>query len=155
MTAQTEKFKTTQREDTAKQPDNRSRRRFLKASSMLGLAAAFSPRTIGAAFADSKSKDSGNLNLANSVQVGSTQVAPGDYKVEWNGTGDNVQVNILKGKNVVATTEGKLVELPKKADNNSVTTKALDNNTRALMEIQFDNRKESLVFNQGGTTSGE
>src|SRR5262249_59940324 len=56
MTAQTEKFKTTQREDTAKQPDDGSRRRFLKASSMLGLAAAFSPGTIGAAFADSKSK---------------------------------------------------------------------------------------------------
>ena len=111
--------------------------------------------TTAGLFADSKSKDSGNLNLANSVQVGSTQVAPGDYKVEWNGTGDNVQVSILKGKNVVATTEGKLVELPKKADNNSVTTKALDNNARALMEIQFDNRTESLVFNQSGTASGE
>ena len=89
------------------------------------------------------------------AEVGSTQVAPGDYKVEWTGTGDNVQVNILKGKNVVATTEGKVVELPKKAENSSVTTRALDNNTRALMEIQFDNRTESLVFNQSGTTSGE
>jgi hypothetical protein len=40
------------------------------------------------------------------------------------------------------------VELTKPAENNSVTTKALDNNTRALLEIQFDNRKEALVFNQ-------
>src|SRR5262244_3216938 len=56
MTAQTEKSKTTQTEDAVKQPDDRSRRRFLKTSSMLGLAAAFSPRTIGSAFADSKSK---------------------------------------------------------------------------------------------------
>jgi pimeloyl-ACP methyl ester carboxylesterase len=39
-----------------KQPDDRSRRRFLKASSMLGLAVAFGPATIGEAFADSKSK---------------------------------------------------------------------------------------------------
>jgi uncharacterized protein (DUF1501 family) len=39
-----------------KQPDDRSRRRFLKGSSMLGLAVAFSPVTIGEAFADSKSK---------------------------------------------------------------------------------------------------
>jgi hypothetical protein len=41
------------------------------------------------------------------------------------------KVNILKGNNVVAT--GKLVELAKPAENNSVTTKALDNNTRALL----------------------
>jgi pimeloyl-ACP methyl ester carboxylesterase len=39
-----------------KQPDGRSRRRFLKASSMLGLAVTFSPATIGEAFADSKSQ---------------------------------------------------------------------------------------------------
>ena len=38
-----------------KEPDDRSRRRFLKASSMLGLAVAFRPATIGEAFADSKS----------------------------------------------------------------------------------------------------
>jgi len=39
-----------------KQPEERSRRRFLKTSSMLGLAAAFSPGTIAEAFVDSKSK---------------------------------------------------------------------------------------------------
>ena len=39
-----------------KQPDDRSRRCFLKVSSMLGLAVAFSPATIGEAFGDSKSK---------------------------------------------------------------------------------------------------
>jgi pimeloyl-ACP methyl ester carboxylesterase len=38
-----------------KEPDDRSRRCFLKASSMLGLAVAFRPATIGEAFADSKS----------------------------------------------------------------------------------------------------
>ncbi len=37
-------------------PEDRSRRRFLKTSSLLGMAAAFSPGTIAEAFADSKSK---------------------------------------------------------------------------------------------------
>src|SRR5215470_10999181 len=122
----------------------------MKYSKYFAVIAVFCLITTAGLFADSKSKDSGNINLSNPIQVGSTQVAPGDYKVEWTGTGDNVQVNILKGKNVVATTEGKVVELPKKAENSSVTTRALDNNTRALMEIQFDNRTESLVFNQSG-----
>ncbi|HYP67587.1 MAG TPA: twin-arginine translocation signal domain-containing protein [Thiobacillaceae bacterium] len=39
-----------------KQSDDKSRRRLLKASSMLGLAVAFSPGTIREALADSKSK---------------------------------------------------------------------------------------------------
>jgi hypothetical protein len=38
------------------EPDVRSRRRFLKTSSLLGLAIAFSPGTISAVFADEKSK---------------------------------------------------------------------------------------------------
>jgi hypothetical protein len=38
-----------------KEPDDRSRRCFLKASSMLGLAVTFRPEMIGVAFADSKS----------------------------------------------------------------------------------------------------
>ena len=37
-----------------KEPDERSRRCFLKASSMLGLAAAFRPATIGEVFAKSR-----------------------------------------------------------------------------------------------------
>src|SRR5437588_8256017 len=47
---------TTQSEDTMKETDESPRRRFLKAGSMLGLAAAFSPRTIVEAFTNSNSK---------------------------------------------------------------------------------------------------
>jgi hypothetical protein len=43
-----------------KQAEDRSRRRFLKASSMLGLAVAFSPGTIAEGFKDSGSKTSAN-----------------------------------------------------------------------------------------------
>jgi uncharacterized protein (DUF1501 family) len=39
-----------------KQTDDQSRRRFLKTGSLLGLAAAFSPRVIAEAFTDSDSK---------------------------------------------------------------------------------------------------
>ena len=43
------------KEHPMKEPDDRSRRCFLKASSILGLAVAFRPATIGEAFAESKS----------------------------------------------------------------------------------------------------
>ncbi len=105
--------------------------------------------TTAGSFASTKSKDVGHLNIDESVQVGSTHLSPGDYKVEWNGNASNVQINILKGENVVATAEGKIVELDKPAKGDSVTTKPLNNSTRVVDEIEFNNRKESLVFNQG------
>ena len=77
QTVQTKKSKTTQREDTMKQPDDRSRRHFLKASSMLGLAVAFSPGMIREAFADSKSKTPQQEDTMS--QTSATQLQPVPY----------------------------------------------------------------------------
>jgi pimeloyl-ACP methyl ester carboxylesterase len=55
------------------QPDDRSRRHFLKASSTLGIAAALSPRTFGKAFADFKFQNretEGTMPHASAVQRG-------------------------------------------------------------------------------------
>jgi hypothetical protein len=60
-----------------KQPDDRSRRCFLKASSMLGLAAVFSPATIGEAFADLKSKTTLKENTMTQASRYTTRVRAG------------------------------------------------------------------------------
>ena len=52
------------------QPDGGSRRRFLKASSVLGLTAAFSPSTISAALAGTKSKKGDTMTTATEQAVG-------------------------------------------------------------------------------------
>src|SRR6202167_5243451 len=56
-----------------KEPDDRSRRGFLQASSMLGLAVAFRPATIGEAFPDSKSNTAQKENTM--AQTSATQAA--------------------------------------------------------------------------------
>src|SRR5580700_9177513 len=56
-----------------KGPDDRSRRCFLKASSMLGMAVAFRPATIGEAFADSKSNPAQKENTM--AQASATHAA--------------------------------------------------------------------------------
>src|SRR5512144_684324 len=61
-----------------KPPDDSSRRRFLKANSMLGLAVAFSPGTIGEAWADSTSKtpqQEDTMSQTSATQQGSEQAA--------------------------------------------------------------------------------
>src|SRR5271168_4464823 len=62
--------------NTKKQPDDTSRRGFLKGSSMLGLAVAFSPGTTGAAFVDSQSKTirkEDTMTQSSATQRGSEQ----------------------------------------------------------------------------------
>jgi hypothetical protein len=61
-----------------KQPNDRSRRHFLKASSMLGLAVAFRPATIGKGFAGSKTntaQEENTMAQSSATQRGSEQAA--------------------------------------------------------------------------------
>jgi hypothetical protein len=59
-----------------KDPDDRSHRCFLKASSMLGLAAAFGPATIGEAFVDSRiAEKEDTTTQSRATQRGSEQAA--------------------------------------------------------------------------------
>jgi hypothetical protein len=121
----------------------------MKYAKYLGGLAVFSLIVSLSLLADTNSKETRNISISDTVQVGSTHLAPGSYKVEWTGNGDNVQISILKGKKVMATSEGKIVQLPAPATYDAVVTKALDNNLRALDQIQFGNRKEALQLTQG------
>jgi hypothetical protein len=60
-----------QSSEVVKEPDDRSRRRFLEVNSMLGLAAAFSPGTTGEAFADSRiAEEEDTLSLELHLPIG-------------------------------------------------------------------------------------
>lgn len=58
-----------------KQADEESRRHFLKLSSMLGLAVAFSPETIAGTFADSKSRTKKENIMTQPSATGTEQAA--------------------------------------------------------------------------------
>jgi len=98
-----------------------------------------------------KEKNEAKFTLTSDVQVGATQLKPGDYKVTWDGTGSDVQIRILQGKNVVATTSGKLVEKEQPAPYSAVTLSSGPDGTKTLRELSFGNRKEALVFGSAET----
>ncbi len=60
-----------------------------------------------------KDNHSGKFTLSDPVQIGSMQLAPGAYKAEWTGPANDVKVDIIRHGKTVATTEGKIQELPK------------------------------------------
>jgi hypothetical protein len=95
-----------------------------------------------------KDRNEGKFTLADPASIGSTQLRPGDYKATWEGTGSDVQVKILQGKNVVATTSAKLVDNPTHQD--SVTVKG-EPGARSIDEIDFGGPRKSLVFGSATT----
>jgi hypothetical protein len=99
------------------------------------------------AFARSKNKDKGTLDLAETAQVGSTQLQPGHYKVEWNEeAGNKVGINILRHGKTVATANGTVKDMKEASPYDSVTTKAISNNKKEIVEIDFSGRKDALVL---------
>jgi hypothetical protein len=97
-----------------------------------------------------KNKNEGNLMLSDPVQVGSTVLEPGNYKVEWQGSGPNVNVDILQGGKTVATTPATIVGYTTGYDA-VVTGPTADNPQKlTLQEIDFGKQKEGLRLTAGG-----
>jgi hypothetical protein len=99
-------------------------------------------------FAKDKDSHSGSFTLSDTARVGSTDLAPGSYKVEWNGPANDVKINILQAGKTVATAEGHIESLPQRAPYGAVTVKTLDNNTKVVDEIEFGNRSEALQIGE-------
>ena len=96
--------------------------------------------------ASAKSKNEGNMQLTDPVQIGSTQLKPGSYKVEWSGNGPAVKVNFLKDNKTVATTKGKIVNRKQASPYDDVVLGPTANNQKTIDEIDFSNRKEALLI---------
>jgi hypothetical protein len=96
-------------------------------------------------FAIAKEKDEGKLQLTDSVRIGTTQLEPGDYKVEWNGAGTMVKVNFLENHETVATSTGKIIDLKKPATEDEYVLRPVKNGkAKTIEEIDFANRTQAL-----------
>jgi hypothetical protein len=100
-------------------------------------------------------KNQGTISLGSPAQIGSQQIQAGDYKVEWEGAGPSVQVRILRGSKVVATSPANLVEQPAPPPRNQVLLTVQDNGTRAVQQIDIAKRKVSLVFGDSQRANGQ
>jgi len=104
------------------------------------------------AFAASKA----SMELSHSVIVNGTTLKAGDYKLEWDGAGPNVEVSILQGKKVVAKVPAHVVELTAPAANNAAVTNTNADGTSSLAGIRFEGKKMALDIGEsaGGMQAG-
>jgi hypothetical protein len=95
-------------------------------------------------------KNQHSVQIPDSVQVGGKQLEPGNYKVEWQGTGPEIQVNFVRNGKTVATVPGTLRTNDSKVTQDDIVTDITGANTQTITEIDFGRNKESLVFEQSG-----
>jgi len=96
----------------------------------------------------------GSLQTMSDVTVSGKTIPAGEYSLKWEGTGSNVQVSILKGKTVVATTPARLVEMSQSPSTDSAVVKTNGDGSRSLTEVRFGGKKYALQI-AGETVTDE
>jgi hypothetical protein len=96
-----------------------------------------------------------SLHLNNPTAVNGTPLKAGDYKLEWDGTGPDVEVSIMQGKNVVAKVPAKIVDLSSVAQNSAAVVKRNDDGSTTLSGARFEGKKYAIDLGSGdGMQSG-
>ena len=95
------------------------------------------------AFAANDSHKS-SFEISTATQVNGTTIPAGDYTAQWEGTGPTVQVNIMRGKKVVATAQARVITLDSKASDTHAEVLNGTNGERELKALQFAGKKISL-----------
>jgi hypothetical protein len=93
-----------------------------------------------------------SLHLSENVTIEGKQLAPGDYKVEWSGAGPDVTVNILKGKETVASVSAHVV--PENAPNSQdgYLLKPAADGSQSLAQVFFTGERYELNIDQAPST---
>jgi hypothetical protein len=94
--------------------------------------------------------DKASLTIYDAVTVGGKQLKPGNYTVQWEGNGPNVQVNILQNNSVKAAAPARLVDVKPTADATSYSHIANPDGSQSLSQIQFHGKK--FVLEIGGAS---
>jgi hypothetical protein len=92
----------------------------------------------------------GTLKLNDQVVVDGKPVAPGNYTVEWDGSGPTVQIKLLRGKQTVATLPAHLTEQPKSSSQNAYGTATAPDGSKSLTAIYFSGKRYAVQIDPNG-----
>jgi hypothetical protein len=107
-----------------------------------------------AASAVAAGTNKGTLHLYETVDVQGKQLAPGEYKLEWNGEGPKVELSITSSKKSVVSVRAQLIPVGEKYTTDGYAAKSEDGKN-ALTEIFFHGKDYELRLGQqaGGEAS--
>ena len=123
----------------------------MKATKLFTLLVGSSLLFSASAFAGNAGKKT--LHLDKNVTIEGKTLPAGDYKVEWTGTGSDVKVNILKGKETVATVSARQVSVPAANKQDGYSSTAAQDGSYSLNSLFFSGEKFDLEIGQGTSAS--
>ena len=83
-------------------------------------------------------KKSASVQIDQPVKVAGTELAPGHYRLTWDGTGSDVTVTFLKGNKTVATAPAKLVNTSSNSEP-AIETFTTPDKTQLLQAVDLNN----------------
>ena len=84
------------------------------------------------------------MHLYEDAKVKGTLLHPGDYKVEWNGSGPNVRLSIVQNGTTLATVPARVVAENTPHDQDGYVLRDAKNGGKSLEEIFFSGKKYDL-----------
>ena len=85
-----------------------------------------------------------SIQLYEKINVEGKALNPGKYTITWDGAGPNVQVNVLQGKQTVATFSAHLTEQATRNTEDAYGSAADTNGSRSLTAIYPNGKRFSL-----------
>jgi hypothetical protein len=104
----------------------------------------FSLMATMAAFA--RDKNHHGVEIPETLQVGTAQLAAGEYTMEWSESGATAEVSFLQHGKSVAQAPAKIVTLAHPASSDSLTMRTDTGNSKALEQVEFGGHKEAFSF---------
>jgi hypothetical protein len=86
----------------------------------------------------------GSVQFFNPVQLNGKQLPAGEYQVKWEGTGNNVEMSILRNNKVLATAPAQMVELNQKPNSDAALINNNADGSRSISQIRFAGKKYAL-----------
>jgi hypothetical protein len=118
----------------------------MKASNVFTLLIGSALLLSASAFAGNTNKKS--LHLTDSVTIEGKQLKPGTYTVEWDGSGPNVEVNIVKGSKTLATAAAHVVSVSAPYKQDGYTSLAGKDGSQSIQQLFFRGEKFDLELGQ-------
>jgi hypothetical protein len=94
----------------------------------------------------------GKLELADKIVVDGKPLEPGDYRVEWDGSGPAVQVKLIQGRQTVATLAAHLTEQADQNRQDAYSTTTEPDGSRALTAIYPGGKRLALEIDHSAAS---
>ena len=91
----------------------------------------------------------GTLHISSPLIVAGKQLSPGDYAVQWDGDGPNVDLQFVQRRRVIVTTRALLKDLHDPCVNDTSVVAVYKDGTHNLWQIFFSGKQSALEIVQG------